>query len=123
MVAPEETDLLARIRMMWGNIVRHASESNFSISYLLEGGRPRAIEQGTLTLGFRYQLHAEKIAHPRLRDVLTETLAALTGQPLRVATVVVSEEEFHTLDAASRPVTGDAVADAALEVFGGKVIG
>jgi len=113
---------LARVRSAWSSLVTRLAEVNAALPYLLVGGRPQRIADGVLTIGFRYQLHAEKVKRPDASDALADAVNALLGTRLRIATAVVGIEEFERLDAASRPQTGDAVADAALEVFGGRVV-
>lgn len=121
-IVESATEALSSIQRSWYAIVRGLAEQNHAIPYLLEGGRPQRIERGTLTIGFRYKLHAEKVRTPAIGDVLAAACAAHLGAPLRIETAVISVEEFGALDAACRPQTGDMVADAALEVFGGRVV-
>lgn len=121
-VAHGDDRALEQIRARWGTLITQLAETSRAIPYLLEGGRPQRIAGGVLTIGFRYKLHAEKVRQPSVVDTIVQAVQAVMQTPLRVATVVVSAEEFATLDAAVRPQTGDAVADAALEVFGGRVV-
>ncbi|MDP3770788.1 MAG: hypothetical protein Q8R16_00630, partial [bacterium] len=121
-VAMGDDHALAQVRAVWGALIMNLADTNRSIPYLLEGGRPQRVVDSVLTLGFRYKLHAEKVRQPNVVDIIAQAIRTLTDTPLRIATVVVSAEEFTTLDAAVRPQTGDAVADAALEVFGGRVV-
>ena len=116
------SELLTTIRVQWATLVAQLADVHHALPYLLEGGRAQQCADGVLTIGFRYRLHAEKVQQPKMLDAVTAALRVLTGQELRVVTVVVNAEEFATLEAVSRPATGDAVADAALEVFGGRVV-
>ncbi len=113
---------LTRVREVWPSLPAKLTAANHSLPYLLEGGRPQRVANGVLTIGFRYKLHAEKVRQPAASDAVASALSSLLGSPLRIATAVVSAEEFAALDAAVHPKTGDAVADAALEVFGGRVV-
>jgi hypothetical protein len=113
---------LAKIRSLWSSLIARIAEANASLPYLLEGGRPQRIADGVLTIGFRYRLHAEKVKQSEPSGTIADTVQTLLGMRLRIATAIVGVEEYQELEAASRPCTGDAVADAALEVFGGRVV-
>ncbi|MBI2482615.1 DNA polymerase III subunit gamma/tau [Candidatus Uhrbacteria bacterium] len=115
-------DTLDRIRVGWSALLAQLAEVNRALPYLLEGGRPQRMEGDTLTVGFRYRLHAEKARQPAALDAITQAIHGMIGAPVRVQMAVVSAEEFAVLESSTRPATGDAVADAALEVFGGRVV-
>ena len=99
------------LRAKWVDLVTMLGQDHASLPYLLEGGRPQRISGGVLTIGFRYKLYAEKVRDPRVADIVANAAGAAIGVSLRIATTVVSTEEFTALDVVVRPKTGDAVAD------------
>ncbi|MBI4433557.1 DNA polymerase III subunit gamma/tau [Candidatus Uhrbacteria bacterium] len=121
-VPPVPSDALDRLRTGWSVLLAQLAEVNRSLPYLLEGGRPQRLEGDVLTIGFRYRLHAEKARQPVAIDAITRAVHAMIGSPVRVVLDVISTEEFAALESVTRAQTGDVVADAALEVFGGRVV-
>ncbi|MDO8425138.1 MAG: DNA polymerase III subunit gamma/tau [bacterium] len=116
-VIQSATEALSKVQQQWHHIIRDLADVNRSIPYLLEGGRPQRIADGTLTIGFRYKLHAEKVRQPGIIEPLTSAIARIVGTPLHLDPVAIAVEHFEELDRACRPATGDTTVDAALEVF------
>ncbi|MFH1099172.1 MAG: DNA polymerase III subunit gamma/tau [Candidatus Uhrbacteria bacterium] len=116
-------DALERIRSQWSALIERVGTAHQALRYLLESGRPQRVDGETLTIGFRFKLHAEKIREPQLAVCLGEAIAVIVGAPLRVIPAVIGADEFAVLDRAVRPPTGDPVADAALDVLGGEIVG
>jgi DNA polymerase III subunit gamma/tau len=121
-VNPSTAQLLSRIQAAWGDLITKLGRKNHSLPYMLESGRPKMVEDGVLTIGFRYQIYAEKVKQPGLVDLITEAVSTFAGTPLRIAPVLIDEQEFTKLVATTRPTTGDATIDSAVAIFGGGVV-
>ncbi|MDO8463344.1 MAG: DNA polymerase III subunit gamma/tau [bacterium] len=121
-VSMDAAQALATVQRAWHGIVRDLASVNRAIPYLLEGGRPQTMDGTTLTIGFRYKLHAEKVRQPGITDAIIAAITNILGVPIRLEQAVIPPDEFQALDRACRPATGDTTADAALEVFGSRVL-
>lgn len=68
----------------WSEVVASLREFNHSLSFILSVARPLKLEGHTLTVGFSYQLHLERVKEPKIIKVVEEALAKVLGVKLHL---------------------------------------
>ena len=101
---------LQQITERWLEVVADLREYNHSLSFILSVARPIKLEGETLTVGFSYQLHLDRVKDPKIIKVVEESLAKIFGIKLRLR----GESDEAT--------TGADLLSNVLTTFGGQVI-
>ncbi len=101
---------LEHIVERWSEIVAKVREVNHSLSFILSVARPVKMESGTLTVGFQYKLHEERIRDPKVRSTIEEVAAGVLGAPVTLVAVVED-----------KPGQGDLLSNV-LTTFGGQLV-
>ena len=68
----------------WPKLVASLREYNHSLSFILSVARPLKLEGETLTVGFSYQLHLERVADPKVKSVIEQAIAKEFGVKVHV---------------------------------------
>ena len=114
--------LFEKIKDSWLEYIKGLREYNHSISMMLKVGVPVSFEDNTLTIGFRYKFHAEKIKEVAIKNVIEKYLEEKLSKKIVVTVVLLTEEEFNKyIDEPEIPSNSVNVINQAVEAFGGEV--
>lgn len=118
--APHEAGSeLERLRANWRQIVRDASPdmSRTPAAALLRSAKPKAIENKTVVLSFKFPLHKENMEKPDNLQVAEKIISNFLGRPCRVRSVYEPEDN-HLIEEALK--IGAQIIDA--EVIDNEII-
>lgn len=101
---------LTQILERWTDVVADLREYNHSLSFILSVAKPVKLEGETLTVGFSYQLHLERVKDPKIVSVIEQSLLRVFSINLRLR----SES--------AAPVGETDLLSNVLTTFGGQVI-
>lgn len=136
---PAEAPPLAEIQGRWAELLSVIRPRNLSLEALLRSGRPVAVEEGVVLIGFAHQFHRGKVDEEANRRTVEEALGQLLGRPVRVRCVVASGDapsrQAHrpapqapapaqrAAPAASAATAEDGLIQAAVDKLGARVAG
>jgi DNA polymerase-3 subunit gamma/tau len=88
---PELTSEIERLRLNWRQIIEDAPpdiKKTNAIALLRSAGvRPVAIEDGTVVLAFRYNIHKENMEKPENQQIAEKIISNFLGRPYQVRCV------------------------------------
>ncbi|MFH0804636.1 MAG: DNA polymerase III subunit gamma/tau [Patescibacteria group bacterium] len=115
--------LLQKVQQLWPELIGAIRTHNQSVAVSLNVGAPYQVDERALTVGFRYQFHAERFREHKIREAVGKVLESLFGVPLRLEAVVLSDDDFaQAVRPVERQVTPTAVMQQAVEAFGGDIV-
>ena len=82
-----------------------------------------SLEEGLLTIGFGYEFHCKLLREGQNKDAVTQAIEKVTGHRLRVQGVVAEQAREEGGGGIPVSATQDPQISAALEAFGGRVVG
>jgi hypothetical protein len=115
---------LERARAAWPRVIEVVKRTDKKAAALLRDGRPVAIDESTLTVGFYYEFHCGKVSEVKNSELVAAAAAEVLGAPVALrCTVVPADRE----DSTSRPRTladqakQDPVVKHAVENLGARI--
>lgn len=102
---------LSQVVSRWPEVVTSLRDYNHSLSFILSVAQPTKMDGKTLTIGFTYDLHLERVKDPKLVGVIEQSLEKVFGQKIRVK--VVSDS--------NKPGQADLLSNV-LNTFGGSIV-
>jgi len=75
---------LARLQEKWHTLVTQTKKYNHALQFLLEGSTPFACENGCLTFGVGYKMHADKLRDTKMRNALVRAVEDVYGVTVRI---------------------------------------
>lgn len=75
---------LEKIIERWPEVVTGLRDYNHSLSFILSVARPLKLEGNTLTVGFSYQLHLERVKEPKIVEVIEQTIEKVFDSKLKL---------------------------------------
>jgi len=120
----DQSTIYKKVQELWPTTVNKLRKHNHSISLSIKGGVPMSVEENKLTIGFRYQFHAERVKEPKVRRIIETVLEEVTGKKLRIVTRIITEDEFNGITSAiqGEPAKAETVFDEAMRVFGNEIV-
>jgi DNA polymerase III subunit gamma/tau len=114
---------LETLKNDWVKIIKELQKNNQSLALSLKVGSPTALDETTLTIGFRYNFHAERVKDRKVKSVIEEAIEKIMGKKLALRTSIISQEEFEqiTKEMNVAPNEESAVQNV-LRAFGGEVV-
>lgn len=125
------------IMAKWPEFLVKIKKYNHSLSFVLQNAKPREIEDGRLTLIFKYKFHQDRINDLSIKSIVENTLSEVFGSVLTIGSVIdenleIKREESlvepvppvnstSTSGVANPTVNGSLMADL-LKTFGGEII-
>lgn len=106
----------------WSAVMTAVKEKNHSLYLTLQTGRPISFVNGTVTVGFGYRFHCDRMMEQKNTVVIEEVLATVYGTPLKFRCAVdesarSKREEKNEVSSVGGSLVGDA-----LQAFGGSVV-
>jgi DNA polymerase-3 subunit gamma/tau len=122
---------LDQIAAAWPAFIREAGNRQFSLTYLLNVGKPAAVKGSVVHVEFGYPFHRDKFNQPKNRKALEEALSAAMQMTLSVEGILGERpasahdgedgEPFSKTGVAA-PATPATAADDIAAAFGGTVV-
>jgi DNA polymerase-3 subunit gamma/tau len=98
----------------WGEVCDRLKDINGPLATLVRNSPICAVTEGGISLGVKYLFHKEQLESTKNRQLISDSIAAIFGTPMRVTAQFVEREESST-----NPVV--ALSDA-LKIFGGELV-
>ncbi len=95
----------------WPEVVADLREYNHSLSFILSVAKPIKLEGKTLTIGFSYDLHLERVKEPKVIAVIEQSLAKIFGHKIKVSPIT------HTNQSGQADLLSNV-----LNAFGGNIV-
>lgn len=122
-------DYLDRLSDNWPSILAEVRQVNKSIEALLRGScKVVAVEDGSVTLGFFWDLHKAKFEDVKMRRVVEEIFSRVLGRPCEIRCILTPKESRPgaapppSTPVDRGPANGDPVVDMAVREFGARVV-
>jgi len=80
----------------WKDVLAATKAQNWSLEGILKGGRPTAITNGVVVLGFPYDFHMRKVEEPKSKQFLEELLSTTLSMPLKIRCEIVKADAKRT---------------------------
>lgn len=110
----------------WAEIMARVRDLNHSLEALLKACEPRGVEDGVVTLQFKYKFHKEKIEEVNNRRLVEQAMSEVLGREVRIKCVINTDGGWRLSRAekiGDKPVgNGDDILKVAQEIFGGEII-
>ena len=120
----EENGLLSLIAIndRWNHVLAAAKKYNHSLALILKVATPVSIEAHTITLGFRYSFHADRLEDHATKKLANRVLEEVFALPLIVRTAIVPHSAPPVKDVSEEKEESGTLLSSLLTTFGGKVI-
>jgi len=123
-------DPLGHLTDNWPRILAEMRQINKSVEALLRGScKVVAVEDGSVTLGFFWEMHKAKLEEVKTRRVVEEIFSRVLGRPCQVKCILTPKESQPGAAAhppgpghGDRVDHGDPVVDMAVREFGARVV-
>jgi len=118
----------------WVEFLIKIKHLNHSLSFVMQNSKPEGVNNGILTLGFKYKLHSDRVGQIEIKDLIEKTLQEVYGTPIKIQTrlddsLVItprdtsgaakeSEEKKEEI----KKVEGNSFINNFLQSFGGEII-
>lgn len=114
---------LETIQKRWHEILQLAQEKNPSLFFVLKSAQPISLQENVLQLGFKYELHQQRMKNGKVKELLDDILRKILGSSLKIETVVKEDLEIKEYADNKKQGQGvNVVVDEVLKVFGGEVV-
>ena len=80
-----------KIRMKWSEVLQRVKEVKITVHAWFMDGEPVSAHDGTVLVAFKNTMHRETTERQANRDIIEHVLQEVTGQPLRLATVMLKD--------------------------------
>ncbi len=110
---------LVAVNERWQNVLTAAKKYNHSLALILKVATPVSVEAHTITLGFRYSFHADRLEDHTTNKLASRIFEEVFAEPLAVRTAVMQQDNPPTNEVKDEPAT---LLSNLLTTFGGKVI-
>lgn len=111
---------LSAVAAKWPELIASLNDSNHSVALMLRVGKPLAVNDSTVKIGFKYKFHQEMISEKKNRLTLSTALSKIMGIQLAVDPVVSDDIEIMVSQSEENPPS-EGLTEVA-EMFGGKVV-
>jgi len=109
----------------WPGIVKRLRDENHSLGLSLKVGVPVTLEGTTLTIGFNYAFHADRIKQRESRTIIEDIIKDETGSQISMKVIQVSMQEYEKYVKENMPQDKQSGTEEtlkqALHVFAGEV--
>lgn len=112
---------LLAVHERWSHVLTAAKKYNHSLALILKVATPVSVEAHTLTLGFRYSFHADRLEDQTTKKLASRILEEVFGEPLAVRTAIV-QHDTPSVDTHHKNDEPGTLLSNLLTTFGGKVI-
>ena len=75
---------LDKLNEHWPDFIASLKTYNHSVSGVLRSARPKAVQDGIVTIEAFYTFHQEKLSEPKIKEMLAATLKKLFGEKVKV---------------------------------------
>ncbi|MBI5465953.1 MAG: DNA polymerase III subunit gamma/tau [Candidatus Kerfeldbacteria bacterium] len=89
---------LEEIAKRWPEVVAKLRDFNHSLSFILSIAKPTKLEGNTLTIGFQYKLHQERVQDPKVRQVVEQALAQILSVEMSIHGVLEEGSDHNRGD-------------------------
>jgi len=115
---------LSKVQKKWPEILAKLRSHNHSLALSCKVCIPVQIEGDSLTIGFKFKLHQERIKDRKNLVIIEDVVRDVLGEKLSIKPIVVSEAEYGQLSKFVSLVNHeeDDVANQVLETFGGRFV-
>lgn len=79
---------LEKLAEHWSDIIASLKQYNHSVSGVLRSARPKAVQNGIVTIEAFYTFHQEKLSEPKTKEMIAQTLKKLFGEKAKVEIVL-----------------------------------
>jgi DNA polymerase-3 subunit gamma/tau len=117
---------LSRVQDSWAAVLAAVATQDKSLAALLKDCRAVSADGESVTLGFFYQFHCDRVTDPARRRLVEEALGQVLGSPRRIVCTVVPASPA---EASARPKSktdqakADPVVRHAIEQLGAQISG
>jgi len=80
-----------KLRMKWGEVLQRVKDAKITVHAWFMDGEPVSAVDGTVLVAFKNTMHRETTERQANRDIIETVLNEVTGQPLRLATVMMKD--------------------------------
>ncbi len=122
---PSRAEALAQVTDRWGAIMDAVAHHDRNTAALLKDCRPVAADEQTVTVGFFYEFHCQRVSEPERRALVSEAFEEVLGRPcaLRCKVVAPNESEIAVRPRSkSDQAKTDPVVRHAVEELGARVV-
>ena len=123
-ISPSPGDPLEHLTANWLRILAEVRQVNKSIEALLRGScKIVAVEDGSVTLGFFWELHKSKFEDTKIRRVVEDIFSRVLGRPCQIRCILTPKETRAVQ--VSQPAAADQsdpLVDMAVREFGARVV-
>lgn len=126
---PASGDALDHLTANWNRILAEIRQMNKSIEAVLRGScRVVAVDDGSVTLGFFWDLHRQKVEDPRTKRIVEDVFSRVLGRACQLqCTITPKDGPRQPVPSPSQPtpaaVQHDPVVEMAVKEFGARVVG
>ncbi|MDO8581337.1 MAG: DNA polymerase III subunit gamma/tau [bacterium] len=113
---------LVLVNERWSHVLTAAKKYNHSLALILKVATPVSVEARTLTLGFRYSFHADRLEDHTTKKLAHRIFEEVFAVPLVIRTAVVQHDAPSTNDVTEEKSEPSTLLSNLLTTFGGKVI-
>lgn len=79
---------LEKLDLHWKDVIDELKPFNHSVAGVMRSTRPKAVEDGIVTIEAFYKFHQEKLSETKTREVIAGVLKKLFGEKVRVEVVL-----------------------------------
>jgi DNA polymerase-3 subunit gamma/tau len=117
---------LGRLAERWPEVLAEVARTDKSTAALLRDGRPVAVDEATVTVGFFYQFHCDRVSDPQRSGLVRSAIAGVLGGERQLLCTVVPASPAEDADrprnkadqARADPVIRHAVENLGAEITG-----
>jgi DNA polymerase-3 subunit gamma/tau len=120
---------IAVVRASWDELLTAIRPHSRMVEALLKDCKPISVDGDTLTLGFFYAFHKQRVEEPENKSLITAMLKRVLGTSLRMRCVMIDKDTAVQEVQKRRPkdkyqqAAEDPVIRAAVEQFGAQIAG
>jgi DNA polymerase-3 subunit gamma/tau len=124
-VAPKASAPLEQVRERWPQILAAIKPHSRNVEALLKSCEPVAVEGSTVTLGFYYAFHKEKVEEPHHTALVEQAVSQVLGASHRVKCTMSSRDRPHVEEERPRTkydiASEDPLIQAAVKKYGAHI--
>ncbi|MDP2727668.1 MAG: DNA polymerase III subunit gamma/tau, partial [Dehalococcoidia bacterium] len=132
-LAPPPGDPLEHLSANWPRILAEVRQTNKSIEALLRGScKVVAVEDGSVTLGFFWEMHKLKLEEVKTRRIVEEIFSRVLGRACQIKCILTPKESgaspvsppfTEVKGQPAAPANSDPLVDMAVREYGARVVG
>jgi DNA polymerase III subunit gamma/tau len=83
-----------KVKELWPEFLVKIKKYNHSLSFILQNCQPGNLENGSLSLEFKYKFHHDRAQEATIRPIIEETLTEVFSSPVKIKAILNEDMEM-----------------------------